>query len=108
MDAPKCRTCGEKHWPRAGCAATSSRGSRVSRPALPSVRQASPDSQLVAPKAAGIGAREAGVAPSPREAKRGRPLDVDKDKTLTAIKPWIAAGLSRATWYRRRAERAKQ
>ena len=38
----------------------------------------------------------------------GRPLDSERDKTLTAIKPWIAAGLSRATWYRRRAERAKQ
>ena len=46
---------------------------------------------------------------SPREAiKRGRPLYVDKAKTLTAVKPWVAAGLSRRTWYRRRAERAKQ
>ncbi len=86
----------------------SSRGSRVSRPALPSVRQASPDSQSVAPKATGIGAREAGVAPSPREAKRGRPRIEDRAKTLQATKPWVAAGMSERTWYRRRAERAKQ
>ena len=42
-------------------------------------------------------------APRPLEAKRGRPLDVDKAKTLMATKPWVAAGLSRRTWYRRRA-----
>jgi hypothetical protein len=50
----------------------------------------------------------AGVASGPREAKPGRPLDVDKAKTLTATKPWAAAGLSRRTWYRRRSEKVAQ
>jgi hypothetical protein len=36
--------------------------------------------------------------------KRGRPLDKDKGKTLAAIKPWKAEGMSRATWYRRQAK----
>lgn len=41
----------------------------------------------------------AGVAPGPRETKRGRPrIGEVRDK------PWIAAGMSRATWYRRKAE----
>ena len=33
---------------------------------------------------------------------KGRPLDKDRDKTLEATKPWKTAGMSRATWYRRR------
>lgn len=49
------------------------------------------------------------VAPSPREQRRkGRPLDKDRDKTLTALKPWEAEGMSRATWFRRQAEERKQ
>ncbi len=41
------------------------------------------------------------VAPSqPRKA--GRPLDSERHMTLTATKPWIEAGMSRRTWYRRR------
>jgi hypothetical protein len=38
-------------------------------------------------------------------AKRGRPLNSERDKTLTAQKPWVAAGMSRATWYKRQAEK---
>ncbi len=33
--------------------------------------------------------------------KRGRPKDGHKSKTLTATKPWVALGMSRATWYRK-------
>jgi len=36
--------------------------------------------------------------------KRGRPLIEERGKTLAAIKPWQALGMSRATWYRRRAK----
>jgi uncharacterized protein (DUF2384 family) len=32
----------------------------------------------------------------------GRPLDSQKHTTLTATKPWVAEGMSRRTWYRRR------
>lgn len=49
-----------------------------------------------------------GIKPGPhvlsQPAKTGRPRIEDKDKTLEAMKPWIAAGMSRRTWYRRRAE----
>ena len=55
-------------------------------------------------------ARAAEVATGPREAikpRLGRPRIEDKAKTLTATKPWVAAGMSRATWYNRRvAERS--
>ena len=46
----------------------------------------------------------AGVAPGPSETKRGRPLARDRDKTLAALKPWEAEGMSRRTWYRRQRE----
>ena len=42
----------------------------------------------------------------PREYKHGRPRLEDRAKTLAATKPWAAAGMSRRTWYRRRAEQA--
>jgi len=51
---------------------------------------------------------QAGVAPSPRETKRGRPRIEDKAKTLQATKPWESAGMSERTWYRRRAEKRAQ
>lgn len=44
----------------------------------------------------------AGIKPGPPEIKRGRPrLGETRDK------PWIAAKMSRATWYRRKAEARK-
>lgn len=44
---------------------------------------------------------QAGVAPGPAEAKRkvGRPRSA---KSLDAVKPWEAEGVSRRTWYYRR------
>jgi hypothetical protein len=54
------------------------------------------------------GERAPVTSPAREKPKLGRPLDVDKAKTLTAIKPWAAAGLSRRTWYRRRAEKGVQ
>lgn len=33
--------------------------------------------------------------------KVGRPRIEDRGKTLTDLKPWAAAGISRASWYRR-------
>ena len=39
--------------------------------------------------------------------KAGRPLDSQKHLTLTATKPWVAEGMSRRTWYRRRGEKAE-
>ena len=37
----------------------------------------------------------------------GRPLAKDRARTLTAVRPWDAEGMSRSTWYRRRAEKEK-
>jgi hypothetical protein len=37
-----------------------------------------------------------------------KPLAKDADKTLMATKPWEAEGMSRRTWYRRRAEARKK
>jgi hypothetical protein len=33
--------------------------------------------------------------------RRGRPRKGTASETITAARPWAAAGLSRATWYRR-------
>src|ERR1700722_15794403 len=59
-----------------------------------------------APVSAGVeraGTGSAGVVGSnpTRSTKRGRPLDSEKGKTLMALQPWKALGLSRRTWYRR-------
>jgi hypothetical protein len=37
--------------------------------------------------------------------KTGRPRIEERAKTLRALAPWKAAGMSRATWFRRQAER---
>jgi hypothetical protein len=42
----------------------------------------------------------------PINSKRGgRPLAKDADKALSRTKPWEAEGMSRRTWYRRRAKK---
>lgn len=48
-----------------------------------------------------------GIAPIPRETKSkgGRPLAKDADKALMRTQPWQAEGMSRASWYRRQAEK---
>ena len=37
-----------------------------------------------------------------------RPLAKDRHKTLSHQKPWVKEGMSRASWYRRRAEQKEQ
>jgi hypothetical protein len=37
-------------------------------------------------------------------ARRGRPLEKDRGQSLEALKPWETEGISRRTWFRRRAE----
>lgn len=41
----------------------------------------------------------------PDKPRRGRPRIEDRRKTITAQKPWKRLGMSRATWYRRQAEK---
>jgi hypothetical protein len=38
--------------------------------------------------------------------KKGRPRIEDRARTIEAKKPWLKLGMSRRTWYRRRAEQA--
>jgi hypothetical protein len=45
------------------------------------------------------GLKETKAAP-----KKGRPRIEDKEKSFEAQKPWLAKGMSRSSWYRRRAE----
>lgn len=52
-------------------------------------------------------AGEAGHSPR-LTPKRGRPLAKDRDKTLTATKPWVAEDMSESTWRRRRAEQRER
>lgn len=120
MDAPKCRTCHERHYGL--CPGNSrrdtpkgSRGGGESRPAktgnkpgsVPGEDVSSSASRFVRPAVLGADLQpRAGVATSPREAKRkaGRPRIEDRDKTLAATKPWKALGMERATWYKRKSE----
>ena len=53
------------------------------------------------------GQKSTGTQSGLRVTKRGRPRLEDVAKTLTAVKPWVAAGMSRRTWYRRRSEVGK-
>lgn len=38
----------------------------------------------------------------PARPKTGRPRIEDRGKTIEALKPWVVAGMSRRSWYRRR------
>lgn len=70
----------------------SSRGGGESRPAV---------SRQLGDERLSKNPRVAGVAPGPREAKRGRPR-IGEERS----KPWLEAKppMSRSTWYRRQAE----
>ena len=46
--------------------------------------------------------KEAGRQPKKR--RTGRPRIEDKEKTIEAQKPWVKIGMSRRTWYRRKAK----
>jgi hypothetical protein len=42
-----------------------------------------------------------------RAPKKGGPRIEDRTRTTEAQKPWLKLGMSRRTWYRRRAEQRK-
>lgn len=49
-----------------------------------------------------VGGRTAGLIPATgAKPKVGRPRIEDRDKTLAALKPWCALGMSESTWRRR-------
>jgi hypothetical protein len=45
---------------------------------------------------------------APKKKAGGRPRIEDRDKTNEAKKPWLTLGMSRASWYRRQAEKRKE
>jgi hypothetical protein len=42
-----------------------------------------------------------------KRTRKGRPRLENIDRTFEAGKPWAALGMSRRTWYRRKAEKRK-
>lgn len=102
MDAPKCRLCGERHW-HLPCPALKT-NDQDNRSVVRKTAK-SPDRPADIRDAGSVGGEE--KPSSAGSTKRGRPLAKDKDKTLAATKPWLAEGMSRVTWYRRKAEKAK-
>ena len=80
--------------------------------AAPGPREAIPSSDaartppVLKPKPPKPPSRKASAAASETfKSKLGRPFKKDRDKTLTATKPWVALGMSRSAWYRRQAEK---
>ncbi len=41
-------------------------------------------------------------------AKRGRRLFKDRHKSFEALQPWLALGMSKSTWFRRRRQRRER
>lgn len=102
MDFPKCKICGELH--RLGsCAQTKPRA--VTRGVFAGVDIASDERGV-----SGHAGKERSepdqpvsgvqISNGPPPLKRGRP-------TITAPRPWDSEGMSRRTWYRRKAEAAE-
>lgn len=98
----------------------SSRGGGESRPAPLRNSPSKPETPVRPPQhmtppvldtgsVVSMGKKPAGVAPGPRDAKPkgrgGRPLEKDRQYSASQTKPWEAAGMSRASWYRRQKER---
>ena len=96
MEAPKCRSCGGRHWDRV--CPTLTKELRGGGNAHQLAKADALGNKPVALKAA------AGVAPGPRKHKQGRPRLGTEASTLSATKPWIAEGMSERTWYRRQKE----
>lgn len=57
-----------------------------------------------APEAAKPHVARARAQEAAQARKAGRPRIGEADRTLTALRPWEAAGMSRATWFRRQKE----
>lgn len=108
MEKPKCRLCHHKHWPKEPCVFESSPGevrkNLPQRLGVLAVKSALAHSWL--PVEGKMATPQ--VAPVPGEAKRGRPRIENKEQTIMALKPWLALGMSRSTWYSRQAEKRKE
>lgn len=77
-----------------GPAALPTRSARVINPLGAGRAQASEGREWVAP-----------TLPGPQRAKSvGRPLEKDRHNSIEQRKPWIAMGMGRSTWFRRKAK----
>jgi hypothetical protein len=125
MDAPKCRLCGQRHW--GACANSPSvraiageRGHTALRPLPAAAKAQVKASAKVKPKGkakkpgkkAEKAAAKRAVAREYKNpsaffnkegSKRGRPLASEAHLSVEHNKPWEAEGMSRRTWYRRKA-----
>lgn len=101
MDAPKCKTCGERHYGLCPGNKRTRASGRAEEAPIGGPRDGKGK--------VGRPSRIAKMPPAgvPAKRKAGRPRVEDRHKTLAAIKPWDAAGMSRATWYARQAEKLK-
>ena len=87
MDAPKCRTCGERHWARIPCGGNAKVVVPPPRGSL--VQHQKEDLSLSAVTAVML-------TPLISVGRRGRPRIENRGQTIEAQKPWLAAGMSRA------------
>ena len=67
---------------------------------LPVPRQGPKTRKAKVPASKGVGTK--------KSKSKGRPRLEDRDKTIEAQKPWVAAKMSRRTWYRRQAEKREK
>ena len=91
MDAPKCKLCGERHW---GMCPTDT--GKLTE----SIERCIAEGRVKRRESAERAKTEMLAMPI------GRPRIEDKGQSFEATKPWLALGMSRTTWYRRRKESA--
>src|SRR6476660_1966762 len=94
----------EARW-RSPIAKASSRSGSAAAGAEPSISRSTLAATIerIAPRATPLG-QQSGKANSGHSRSSGRPRVEDRHKTVEAQKPWVTAGMSRATWYARQAE----
>ena len=106
MDAPKCRTCGERHrtgpCPKfessRGLGKAAGRTGNARKPDEGTPRPREPESK----KRTGV---KALGSRGPKPGSGGRPRIGSEGATLKDQQPWKAEGVSQATWYRRQKEK---
>ncbi len=109
-EAPVCGKCGGRHWGTCGAARAAGTGSGSPGPEAGTggLTTGSSNSTRKAGRSS-AGSADTGLFEVPtREfivpARRGRPKRYEYNEAIEAARPWEAEGMSRRTWYRRRAE----
>lgn len=106
MDAPKCKLCGERHYgacpsfEEVGRVGNSNRDraeSGIHQPVGNERSQRPPAGAQAHPPAVDVVASE-----PPKPWRRGRRIAGEAHLVTAQQKPWLALGMSRATYYRRK------